>query len=148
MNNIGFYFDLDGTLINSEQDLFASLQHALGDNINREKPFREAVSLGSRAMLMHMMATPLSEKELDTAQHNFLQYYAENIDQHSVFYEGLDNMLIDLQQHSIPHGIVTNKRFAFSEVLLKRLLPQWHGVIIGDKMDIDYPRQTGTRSHS
>jgi phosphoglycolate phosphatase len=135
MSKAGFYFDLDGTLIDSSADLLAATQHALTDNFNPHKPFTDVIALGSRAMLNQMALTQLSEQQLDAAQQIFLQYYSNNLDKHSVFYPDLDKLLLDLQHQKIPHGIVTNKSFALSQKLMGRLLPQWDGVIIGDQME-------------
>lgn len=140
MKKIGFYFDLDGTLVDSAQDLFAAARFAVGDIAidTIDKPSRELVSLGSRAMLSHMMGPSLTEMELDLVQEKFLQYYADNIAVHSRFYEGLDQSLLRLQKMNVPHAIVTNKAFSLSEKLMQWLLPQWQGVIIGDRMVENY----------
>lgn len=134
MKQVGFYFDLDGTLVNSEKDLFAATQFALGDNISLEHPFNEVVALGSQAMLKQMSKTPLSEDQLDKAQQIFLSYYADNIAIHTDFYEGLGNVIMHLQNSHIAHAIVTNKSYQLSLKLMQALLPDWQGVIIGDQM--------------
>ncbi len=114
-------FDLDGTLLDSAQDLLAAANRV---RERRDMPpmlleeLRPHVSKGSRAMLA--AAFP----HVDVAQREawipeFLDLYQREIGRHCVLFDGVAEMLAALEADGAHWGIVTNK----PEYLARDILP-------------------------
>ena len=104
-------FDLDGTLLDTAADLVGAL------NFIREQEGLEAVgveeyrhlaSRGAAGLIGEGM--PRSDAETFAARKtSFLQYYAANSTRFTEPFDGVGELLEQLQARAIPWGIVTNK---------------------------------------
>jgi len=118
-------FDLDGTLIDTAADFIRIIQdmcRAEGRAIVDADLIRTQVSEGARAMVR--LVYP--ELEVDdpiflTHRQRFLDLYGNDIAVDTDLFEGMHSLLADLESHSIPWGIVTNKPRWLSESLLEAL---------------------------
>lgn len=104
-------FDLDGTLVDSAQDLLAATNRVLA-GMGRAplglEAFRPIVSKGARAMLA--LAFPdLDADRRDCMVPELLEYYADAIAEHSVAFEGIESLLQRIERAGLRWGIVTNK---------------------------------------
>ncbi|MBV6889713.1 phosphoglycolate phosphatase [Xanthomonas campestris pv. spermacoces] len=115
-------FDLDGTLLDSAPDMLATVNGML-DARGRAPvalaSLRPVVSKGARAMLGVAFA------ELDAAAcaalvPEFLQRYEGLIGTQSHLFDGIEQMLVRLEDAGCVWGIVTNK----PEYLARLILPQ------------------------
>ena len=116
-------FDLDGTLLDTAPDLMACLQEALTAHHHADSYQASAkpwVSFGALAMIQQCVPT-LSAGEQQAILDTMLARYAQHIARHTVFFTGMDKVLVFLESHGIPWGIVTNKRRRFTEPLLRCL---------------------------
>ncbi len=132
-------FDLDGTFIDTAEDLAASMNHALAradiDPIPGEE-VRHLVGYGARRMLMRGYQISAqrdgTEEELDTALERFLAHYQENIAVHSRPFDGVVEMIERQRALGIRFAICTNKREAMAILLLETLgLSSLFDAIIG-----------------
>ncbi len=130
-------FDLDGTFADTFPDLSHALHQALVEHGLEPVPLdllRPVVSLGARAMAEQACAGAVDERALDTLLERFLGLYRANVSHHTRLFDGMQNVLDELQRRAIPWGIVTNKRRAFTEPLMRALDP--HGraacIVSGD----------------
>lgn len=118
-------FDLDGTLIDTAADFIRIIQlmcQEKGCEIVDANRIRTQVSEGARAMVK--LVYP--ELELDDPvflQHRqaFLDRYGADIAVDTTLFTDMDGLLVQLEQHNIPWGIVTNKPRGLSELLLAAL---------------------------
>ena len=105
-------FDLDGTLIDTAPDMAAAL-NALLQTCNRPtlafEQIRNSVSKGSIALVTLGFGTNMRESRMHELQQAFFQQYFEAIFIHSELFPGMHELLLKLEQHSVPWGIVTNK---------------------------------------
>jgi phosphoglycolate phosphatase len=104
-------FDLDGTLVDSAQDLLAATNQVLA-RMGREplglEAFRPIVSKGARAMLA--LAFPdLNADERERMVPELLEHYAAAIAGHSVAFDGIESLLQRIERAGLRWGIVTNK---------------------------------------
>ncbi|GLX76812.1 phosphoglycolate phosphatase [Thalassotalea insulae] len=117
-------FDLDGTLLDTADDLGAALNHVLaGHNlpeIEREI-FRPVASDGAKGLLELGFGQRLKNYDYDVLRERFLSYYQSHIAIKTCLYPGISSLLNTLNQNDIPWGIVTNK----PEQLTKQLLPHY-----------------------
>ncbi len=121
-------FDLDGTLVDTADDLAASMNHALGlvgiDPVPGAE-VRHLVGYGARRMLAQgyqlSLGREATEAELDEALAKFLDHYQENIAVHSRPFEGVIDMIEGLQAKGARIAICTNKREAMATLLIETL---------------------------
>jgi phosphoglycolate phosphatase len=118
------FFDLDGTLVDTAADLGLAL------NIQRERYglaalpqsiIRPVASHGSRGLLALGFALTPEHDEFDAMRDEYLELYAQVFTSSPILFEGVDELLVALDDRSLPWGIVTNKPRRFSEPLLKAL---------------------------
>jgi len=117
----GVLFDLDGTLLDTADDLGAALNFVLKENgfetVTREA-FRPISSDGAAGLLSLGFSESLKNYDLESLRNTFLTYYEANIATHTRLYEGVASLIEFLDQHQIPWGIVTNKPIKLTKTLL------------------------------
>jgi N-acetyl-D-muramate 6-phosphate phosphatase len=117
-------FDLDGTLLDTADDLGAALNHVLA-HYNKPlvaaKDYRPIASDGALGLLNLGFGEAIKEYDYDVLRQQFLDYYQENIAAHTCLYPGVAQLLQALEDIDIPWGIITNK----PEGLTKLLLPYY-----------------------
>ena len=104
-------FDLDGTLVDTAQDLLAATNRVLA-GMDREplglEAFRPIVSKGARAMLA--LAFPdLDADRRERMVPELLEHYAASIAGHSIAFDGIESLLQRIERAGLRWGIVTNK---------------------------------------
>ena len=137
-------FDLDGTLLDTADDLGAALNHVLGKhqfNPLSADEYTQHASNGSIALLQAGFGEHwhnLPQLELKT---EFLHYYQENIAVHTRYYPCIEHLLLTLNEQSIPWGIVTNKPTYLTLPLLTHfeLLNGCQSVVCGDTLAVAKP---------
>lgn len=118
-------FDLDGTLIDTAKDFIRIIQQmAQQQGLARldDDLIRSQVSEGGRAMV-HLLYPQLAldSAELWQYRQQFLDIYEQNICVDTTLFDGMNELLLDLEQRGIAWGIVTNKPRYLTELLLKSL---------------------------
>lgn len=116
-------FDLDGTLVDTAPDLIACLNEALEQHGLPAVPAHDVkpqISLGALAMVKQGAAqadTGLHEQILNT----MLDCYGDNIARHSRFFQGMEDILAEIETLGLKWGVVTNKRERFTLPLMQAL---------------------------
>ena len=117
-------FDLDGTLLDTANDLGEALNYVLRNyglaEITR-KQYRPVASLGAKGLLDLGFGLALKDFNYEELRSEFLTYYQNNIAKHTCLYSGIKALLIKLNDNNIPWGIITNK----PEKLTLLLLPHF-----------------------
>ncbi len=118
-------FDLDGTLVDSKQDLINSvnvtrvymgLSPALADDV-----VASFIGRGAPALVRSAMGDDAPQAEVDRALAFFLDYYREHMLDCTRLYDGVAESLDRLHQARVPMAILTNKPVRFSELMIQRL---------------------------
>jgi len=105
-------FDLDGTLLDTAKDLGNALNHILMD---LKRPtvaydvYRNIASDGAKGMLELGFGGDLKDFDFAKLRQQFLDYYENNICVDTDYFQGIESLLLALNQNNIPWGIVTNK---------------------------------------
>lgn len=105
-------FDLDGTLIDSLQDLWLSVNHALGQMGFPKRSIDEVRQfVGNGVGKLVQRAVPEGTEEALTEQclQLFKQHYVEHCREHTAPYEGIIPLLRALRRQGIRTAIVSNK---------------------------------------
>lgn len=117
-------FDLDGTLIDTAPDFIRCLnqlrqQHGLAPLPAAH--IRRSVSNGARAMVRVGFGLEPEHPDYLAKHTAFLDLYEEGVAVETRLFEGMDPILLRLEQRGIPWGIVTNKPVRFAAPLVQAL---------------------------
>ena len=137
-------FDLDGTLLDTAQDLVLALNNLLSAHGRAPIPYavaRFSVSQGSIALTRLGFPEVIDEAEFEALRQEFLVCYEQCLCQATCFFEGMDRLLSTLESQAIPWGIVTNKPGHLTDPLLARLAltARSQCVVSGDTLKVKKP---------
>ncbi len=140
-------FDLDGTLVDTADDLVRSTEHALstiGIKVTNRKVLRPAVSRGARGLIergLNGAGSTLPDAEIEKLVTIFLAHYNDNIAVDSRPYAGAGEALQALKSAGARLAVCTNKREALSRKLLRQLhLHDMFDAIVGrDTLPVHKP---------
>ena len=130
-------FDLDGTLIDSLEDLAEAVNHALGLRglpLHTVSEYRRMVGHGVRNLVKQALPEGSDDALIDSALADFKAYYQAHIDVHTHPYPGIPELLTELQAHGIQLAVASNKFQEGTEYLINRFFPGIRFVaILGNK---------------
>ncbi len=120
-------FDLDGTLLNTIGDLAEACDHMLALRNLPQHTYEEYCSfVGNGIMRLVERALPealRTPEYVAAARKDFVDYYIEHIDLKTIPYEGMVELLNDLQRDGARLAIASNKFQAGTEKLIKKFFP-------------------------
>lgn len=117
-------FDLDGTLIDTAPDFIRclnELRQAHGLPALPAPHIRRSVSNGARAMIRVGFGLEPDHPDYLEKHTAFLDLYEAGVAVETTLFEGVDDILKDLEARKIPWGIVTNKPVRFAAPLIEAL---------------------------
>lgn len=141
-------FDLDGTLADTLPDLLWALNRSLEEHglpAGEEARVRNQVSHGARAMTCAVLGD--EHPQMETVCQRFLNHYQENVAERTRLFEGMQTVLERLDASGCAAGIVTNKRAAFAEPLIRHLAldPAPRCLVSGDTVSRAKPHPDSLR---
>lgn len=129
------FFDLDGTLVNSLEDLAVSTNYVLtkmGYPTHKTECFKYFAGDGSAKMLERAMpkeeVTPERVMKLNKM---FLEHYSEHFIDNTVAYDGLNVLISNLKEKEIKLAVVTNKAQHAAELVVHKLYGDAFDYILG-----------------
>ena len=128
-------FDLDGTLLDTLEDLTYSVNLVLsarGLPTHSEENVRKFVGDGALKLIERAMPDGTSEAEVSSATDEYKRVYAENMFRSSGPYPGITELISDLHKSGRRVAVVSNKYAASTEKLCRRFFPQIDAVM-GEK---------------
>lgn len=137
-------FDLDGTLLDTAPEFTDAVNTLRAEHrllpVSLEH-IRSSVSHGSKEVIK--TAFNLSEQHSDFSllQHRFLNLYQARLGNHTLFFPGILELLLKLDEHKIKWGIVTNKPDFLTQPLLEKLglKNRAHCIVSGDTLTVSKP---------
>ncbi len=117
-------FDLDGTLLDTARDLINAVNIIRKEDSLAPIPMhtlRPWVSQGGLQLISKAYGLSPDSDEADVLWRRYLIAYESNISQYSRLFDGMDEILKELETMSIPWGIVTNKPTYLTDRLLRNL---------------------------
>lgn len=135
-------FDLDGTLVDSVDDITASLNHALAAE-GLPAQSRESVTsmVGDGAGVLVARAAPDADEAVQArVLATFGAHYADHCADRTRIYPGMDMLLDGLSSAGWPLAVLSNKPHDFTQRCTRRLLSRWHFAAVLGASD-DVPRK-------
>ncbi len=118
-----FLFDLDGTLIDSSEDIYRAVLHTLKElgypPLSKEEVIKH-VGYGGRKLLQGVLNTE-DENLLNKAVDIFRDYYFSNPAVYTVLYPGIEDLLKNLKEKGKKVAVITNKYEDISWEIIKKL---------------------------
>ena len=112
MNIKAVIWDLDGTLLNTLDDLAASVNAALAMNgmpLRSTEEVRAFVGIGIRNLMMRAVPGGEANPAFDKALEDFTRHYGAHSRDRTRPYDGILEMLDRLSAAGVKHAIVSNK---------------------------------------
>ena len=136
------FFDLDGTLVDTADDLAAPVNHmreARGLKPLPLEEYRPFASAGSRGLLHIGLGATTDDADYPALRTEFLNRYEQEIAVHSRLFDGMPELLAWLEANGIRWGVISNKL----EYLVRRLVQQ---LGLGDRVALAYGGDTAPRA--
>jgi phosphoglycolate phosphatase len=116
----GVFFDLDGTLADTAPDLVAATNQLLEARQLLPKPYevlRPCASAGARGLLEGAFGITPEHPDFIALRDEFFHNYEKALLVHSRLFDGMDDLLQQMETANLPWGIVTNKSERFTNPL-------------------------------
>lgn len=122
-------FDLDGTLIDTIEDLGTAVNHALRLRslpLHSMEEYKGMVGHGIRDLVTKALPISLQEDSsyIDSALKDFREYYSSHIDVHTRPYEGMVALLEELHSAGVRIAVASNKFQEGTERLIREFFPR------------------------
>ncbi|WP_122522341.1 N-acetylmuramic acid 6-phosphate phosphatase MupP [Pseudomonas viridiflava] len=117
-------FDMDGTLLDTAPDFIAIAQAMLADRgfpAVSDKLIRDEISGGAKAMVAATFAMSPNKPEFEALRLEFLERYQRDCAVHSKLFDGMAELLTDIEKAGLIWGVVTNKPVRFAEPIMQQL---------------------------
>ena len=132
-------FDLDGTLLNTLEDLTDSTNYALekcGFKTRNISEIRRFVGDGMPLLIKRALPESASEADFDKCFELFCEHYKTNMANKTAPYEGVCDVLESLHGRGIKTAIVTNKGDFAAQQLCKEKFGGSVDVVVGGSPDL------------
>lgn len=134
-------FDLDGTLVDSLEDLGTTVNQILleyGFDIHPMDRYRKFVGNGVDKLIKR--ALPDEQESLyQEVRKKFDSLYAKNLLQHTKPYPGISELVTTLHDQGIILGVVTNKPHSHAKTIINILFPNQFTYVYGNQEG--YPKK-------
>jgi len=129
-------FDLDGTLLDTLQDLVNTLNTVLAQHnypVHHIDECRFLVGHGMRELIRKALPEGVATPEtVDLLLPEFMAHYADNWNVNSRPYKGINTMLDAIAERGIKMAILSNKADRFTRLCAEFLLSDWNfNVVMG-----------------
>lgn len=132
-------FDLDGTLLDTLEDLYlatnAALEHHALPCRTRDE-VRMFVGNGVEMLIRRAVPTGTDESLIQAVLTHFKATYAVICEDHTKPYEGISELLTNLRQRGIRTAVVSNKFDAATKQLCKKYFGDLVEVAIGERAGV------------
>jgi phosphoglycolate phosphatase len=132
-------FDMDGTLLNTLEDLALATNRALthhGFDPHPTESYRLFVGSGARMLIERALPSEAcTESTIDACLATFKAYYDVHWADHTALYSGMADLLTQVQELGLDMAILTNKPQAFAESCVKQFLSGWSWRVVQGQVE-------------
>ena len=132
-------FDMDGTILNTLEDLKNSLNYVLqqaGYQTRTLEEVRTFVGNGIRKTIERALQSDIEEEKIDELFSLFMDYYAIHNTDNTKPYNGVIDLLKELKHFGYKTAVVSNKQDSAVKSLCKKFFTGLFDVEIGEKENI------------
>ena len=122
-----YIFDLDGTLLDTLQDLATSVNYALQTHnmpVHSVDAIRGFVGNGVRLLIERAVPDGAQNPQFEAAFATFRQHYMQHSLDTTCPYPGIPEMLHQLKQRGCRLAVVSNKMMAATQELVRHFFPE------------------------
>lgn len=130
-----YIFDLDGTLLNTLDDLASAVNFALrsyGMPEHTRDDIRRFVGNGVRLLMIRAVPAGEQNPQFEEVFNTFRQYYMQHSLDTTRPYDGIQEVLLTLRQRGCRLAVVSNKFDAATKELCKHFFPHSIEVAVGE----------------
>lgn len=131
-------FDLDGTLLNTLEDLKDSVNFALekqGFPLRTLSEIRSFVGNGIRLLMERSVPENTDLEVFDCCFADFCEYYKAHMEDKTAPYDGINDMLSNVKKTGFKTAIVTNKADFAAQDLCRRMFGKNIDLVVGSSDD-------------
>ena len=136
----GMIFDLDGTTVSTLEDLCDSVNITLRQNGYPERSLEEvrmAVGNGSLKLISRSVPAGISDERISELLKQYVGIYTSNYNIKSHAYDGVPELLQELQKKGVLLAVNSNKPDHLTKALINECFPDIEFVgVIGDQKDL------------
>ena len=133
-------FDLDGTLVNSLEDLANAGNHALatfGFPTHETEKYKYFVGNGIPKLIWRILPEEnRDEKTLERVHKEFLEYYSIHWNDKTYVYQGIKELIAALKDKDIKIAVVSNKADGPAKEVINNTLPGTFEFVFGQRPEI------------
>lgn len=132
-------FDLDGTILDTLEDLTDSLNVVLDQYRYPQRTLSEVrgfVGNGIRLLIRRALPEEASEHTVDLLHQNFIQYYQKHCMEKTKPYEGIPELLRDLREQGYRTAVISNKADPAVKILCDRYFEGLFDLVAGERPGI------------
>lgn len=122
-----YIFDLDGTLLDTLQDLADSVNYALKEHgmpTHSKDAIRGFVGNGVRLLMERAVPTGAENSMFETVFDSFRQYYMQHSLDTTRPYDGIPELIRELKDRGCQLAVVSNKMMAATQELIAHFFPE------------------------
>lgn len=122
-----FIFDLDGTLLDTLQDLADSVNYALSQHgmpTHSIDDIRRFVGNGVRLLMERAIPGGAQHPDFEATFATFRQYYMQHSLDTTRPYDGIPEVIHELKQRGCQLAVVSNKMMAATQELIRHFFPE------------------------
>ena len=144
----GVLFDLDGTLLDTLEDLYQSVNAALaacGFPERTRMEVRSFVGNGVRNLMVRSVPDGEENPKFEECFQKFREHYAVHLNDHTAPYAGIMELLAELKKKEIPTAVVSNKSDAAVKELCRETFGDLVPLAIGESERVKKKASAGYR---
>lgn len=129
----GIIFDLDGTLLDTVQDIGESVNLALQANLFPTHPiadYPDFIGSGLQKLIRRVLPTDVSQEGFQKVLDSSTEYYSRNWNKHTQLYPNVSQLLDSLRNLKVPLAVLSNKPHAFTLDHVRHYLNRWDFSIV------------------
>ena len=129
-------FDLDGTILDTLEDLYLAVNYALHANQLPERTIgevRQFVGNGIRRLIERAVPAGSGEDIISSVHASFTEYYAQHCADHTKAYKGIPELLTALQEAGMRTAVVSNKADYGVQTLIEGYFPGLFDYAVGER---------------
>ncbi len=133
-------FDVDGTLLNTYEDLACAVNYALktkGYPVHEAEKFKMFAGNGTDMMLWRALPEDVrSDKTVAEIKPLYLEYYDAHSGEFTRPYEGIEELLSVLKDKDFKLGVVSNKIDFMTQIVIKEYFGDIFDYVLGQKDNV------------